>query len=73
MDATLDLFEDLKNAVGCEYISHLRLIKYKRKAKKALKKIDLNMYSTYQLTDMADYIYGKKTCDREAAISVLIG
>ena len=71
MDAALDLFEDIKNAVGCEYISDLRLREYK--CKKALKKADLSEYPTNQLIDMVEYIYRKIVLSREEAIAVLKG
>lgn len=71
METTLDLFETVKDTVGCDYISDLRFGKYNRTTKRVLKKIDLNEYPTNQLIDMAEYMYGKKVKSREEAIAIL--
>ena len=53
----LDVFEDLKNEVGCLYISDLRLPRYIKKSRKVLCKLDLKKYSLLQLNDVVNYLY----------------
>ena len=54
----LDLFETLKNAVGCPYISDLRDAPYDGAAKHVLETLDLRAYSLKELSDAVTYLYG---------------
>ena len=55
----MDLFEELKSRVGCQYISDLRFGTDNELAKSIMKKIDLADYSLSELNDMAEYLYQK--------------
>ena len=52
-----DLFEDLRKAVNCEYISDMKFDPFKEKAKHEVVKLDFDLYSTESQEDMADYLY----------------
>ena len=52
-----DLFEMIKNAVGCEYISDLRFGMNNRKAQVFLRNADIENYSLSVLSDAAQYIF----------------
>lgn len=53
----MDLFELLKNKLGCDYISDMRYGDVNRQAKYLMKDIDFKSYSTFVLSDMAEYLY----------------
>ena len=54
-----DIFETLKNTLGCEYISDMKFEPYRTKAKEALKSMKLSILSLSELKDIAQYLYGK--------------
>lgn len=54
-----DLFEFLKYILGCTYISDLRIEPYNIKAKLILNQLNLEKYSSKQLKDVFEYIYGE--------------
>ena len=54
-----DLFEILKDEAGCEYISDLHYGAFNKKAKAFLKNADIENYSLFVLSDVAQYIFGK--------------
>jgi len=54
-----DVFETLKNTLGCEYISDLKFEPFRTKAMRALKSMELNALSLSELEDIAQYLYGK--------------
>lgn len=54
-----DIFETLKNILGCEYISDMKFEPYRTKAKEALKSMDLSILSLSDLKDIAQYLYEK--------------
>lgn len=65
----LDVFEDLRQRVGCEYISSLKSPLYIAKVRKVLRKLSLDNYSLFQLNDLANYIYGYSFfVDKEEAL-----
>lgn len=51
------IFEQLKEQLGCDYISDLKFYPYSSKAKALLKIWDLNAYSLAELNDIASYLY----------------
>jgi hypothetical protein len=52
----MDIFEDVRKKLGCDYISDLR---YRRTAaRNALKDIDTSKYSCKQVNDFLTYITG---------------
>jgi len=55
----MDLFEELKNRIGCQYISDLRFGTDNELAKEVMKKTDIADYSLTELKDMAEYLYQK--------------
>ncbi len=57
---TKDLFEDLRFALGCPYISDIKNNTYIEETKAYLKTMDLSRYSLAQLIDMSEYLYGEK-------------
>jgi hypothetical protein len=59
MEANMDLFEELKSRIGCQYISDLRFGTDNELAKSIMRKIDVADYSLSELNDMAEYLYQK--------------
>ena len=53
----MDLFEELKSRIGCQYISDLRFGTDNELAKSIMRKIDVADYSLSELNDMAEYLY----------------
>ena len=54
----LDLFETLRERLGCEYISDLASTPYCACAKRLLATLPLEEYPCGMLMDMAEYLYG---------------
>ena len=54
-----DIFETLKNILGCEYISDMKFEPYRTKAKEVLKSMELSILSLSDLKDIAQYLYEK--------------
>lgn len=69
----MDLFEDIKTKLGCNYISDICSGNYIEIAKKVVANADLKQYSAHDLADMAEYLYGydKSFADKEEAIRFL--
>lgn len=68
----MDIFELMKNAVGCEYISDLRNEPYWSEANYLLASLSLDNYSFSELCDLSEYLYGRSYFkSQEAAISFL--
>ncbi|MBE6884081.1 MAG: hypothetical protein E7487_05705 [Ruminococcaceae bacterium] len=67
----MDIFERLKNAVGCNYVSDLRFEPYCAKAKALLKNMEIESCSITELNDVSDYLYGKRFDTADAAIGFL--
>lgn len=55
----LDIFEKLKNVLGCEVISDLKYMPYSSRAKILIHILDLEEYSFEELNDLATYFYGE--------------
>ena len=55
----MDLFEELKSRIGCQYISDLRFGTDNELAKSMMGKINVADYSLSELNDMAEYLYQK--------------
>ena len=58
-DMYSDCLELLRDALGCTYISDLRVKPYNDRAKLLLKQLKLEKYSLKQIADVFEYIYGK--------------
>lgn len=57
----MDLFETVRDKLGCEYISDMRSCRaLLADAKKVVASLDLEAYTARELSDMAEYLYGKK-------------
>lgn len=54
--ATKDLFEALKEAVGCMYISDLSYTPYREQAIREAKRMDLSPFDDRQITDLCNYL-----------------
>ncbi len=54
--AKKDLFEDIRNILGLDYVSDIRFAPNAKRAISALKMVDLCKYPLSQLSDMANYI-----------------
>jgi hypothetical protein len=54
----MDVFEQLKEIIGCDYISDLKIWPYNKKAKKKVNILPLNECTLFELNDLANYIYG---------------
>ena len=55
----MDIFEKIKNVLGCEYISDLRFVPRSSRAKNIIKDLDLDVYSFAELNDLVFYLYGE--------------
>lgn len=66
-----DVFEKLKNALGCTYISDMRTEPYCSKAKALLKEMDIENCSLKELNDISFYLYGMQFAKREQAVCFL--
>ena len=51
------LLENLRVALGCEYLSDLRFEPYNSQAKALLKNIDLSKFSSWEIYNTFDYIW----------------
>ena len=69
----MDIFEQLKDKIGCKCISDLRFEPYSTKAKNMLKELDIEQCSLAELNDLAFYFYQKRFEAADAAISFLKG
>lgn len=66
----MDLFETVRDKLGCEYISDMRSCRaLLTDAKKVVASLDLEAYTARELADMAEYLYGKKMYGAEKLIS----
>lgn len=54
--ATKDLFEALKEAVGCMYISDLCYTPYREQAIRKAKRMELSAYGEPQIDDLCNYL-----------------
>lgn len=57
---TRDIFEEPQRLVGCDYISDLQTEPYRTEARQPAGKMDLEPYELRALSDLAEYLYGKK-------------
>lgn len=65
----MDLFETVRDKLGCEYISDMRSCRaFLTDAKKVVASLDLEAYTARELADMAEYLYGKKMYGAEKDI-----
>ena len=69
----MDIFEKLKNAIGCSYVSDLCFEPYRTEAQKLLKTMELERCSIAELNDIANYFYKKHFDTADAAICFLKG
>ncbi len=54
----MDVFEDLKELLGCYYISDMAR-QYNKEARNVVKGMDLRQYPLSQLRDLYSYLYKK--------------
>lgn len=54
-----DIFEDIKQILGCEYISDIAC-KYKEVTRRLVNAMNLDSYPISQLNDLYEYLYGEK-------------
>jgi len=54
-----DIFEDLRDLIGCEYISDLTA-RYNKDARCIAGTMSLERYPVSQLNDLYEYLYGVK-------------
>ena len=71
----MNLFEKLRDMLGCEFISDIRNGASLKSAKQIVALLDLSLYPTEELRDMAEYLYGEDCTDlrKEEVISFLKG
>lgn len=55
----MELLEWLRRSVDCEYISDMKYGSNNRIARLIIKKADFSKYSMDELSDAANYLYGK--------------
>lgn len=68
-----DLFDLLKQEIGCDYISDLRFEPYKSIAKKKLKCCEFDSCSLKELNDITHYLFEVSPfSSKDAAITFLI-
>lgn len=58
---TKNLFEVLREKVGCNYISDMKYDPYKEIARKTLSAMNLSDYSLNVLNDACQYFYNKES------------
>ena len=51
------LLENLKVALGCDYLSDLRFEPYRSQAKALLKNIELSKFSSWEIYNTFEYIW----------------
>ena len=56
IEESLDLFERMKNCIGCTYISDLP--RYRYEVWEKMKRISLDQYTLKQLDDFCEYVFG---------------
>ena len=56
----MDIFERLKNALECQYISDLKKEPTKTIVKRVMMHISLDGYDIEMLSDLAEYLYDEK-------------
>lgn len=66
-----DIFEKLKKALECTYISDMRTEPYCSQAKALLKEMDVEGYSLRELNDISSYLYGMQFANKEQAVRFL--
>lgn len=54
---TKNIFDDLHMHIGCEYLSDIRCSSHIRRAKKMLRRYNLERYPLSQLNDIARYLF----------------
>ena len=58
----MDIFNELKEKIGCRYISDMRYDKAANNmAKMYFGQMDITKYSEKEIKDLREYIYGDKT------------
>lgn len=70
----MDLFESVRDMLGCEYISDMRSCRALQKdARKIVARLNLEAYTAHELADIAEYLYGRKVygAEKKALISFL--
>ena len=68
-----DLFDLLKQQVGCDYISDLRFEPYNSIAKNKLRCCEFDSCSLSELNDLAHYLFGiSPFSSKDVAISFLV-
>ncbi|MGN0492011.1 MAG: hypothetical protein ACI4F7_00030 [Acutalibacteraceae bacterium] len=67
----MDIFEQLKESAGCEYISDLRFSPFKERALKQLPFLPIEELTVFQLNDLASYFYNSTSRfeDKNAALA----
>lgn len=65
----MELFENVREILECEYISDLNAANLL----KTTRNMDLTPYNAYELADMAEYLYGKRMygADKDTVIAFL--
>ena len=58
-----DILEFLQHALGCTYISDLRIDPYNERAKLILDRIDMRCYSLNSIRQAIDYLYSDACSD----------
>lgn len=56
----MDIFEDLKRAIGCMYISDIAYGEARKLARIAVRDINISAYPLSQLSDLYHYLYAEK-------------
>lgn len=69
----MDIFEQLKDKIGCKCISDLRYDPYRTKAKRMLKELDIEQCSLFELNDLEFYFYEKRFETVDEVLSFLKG
>lgn len=55
----MDLFEEIRETLGCDYISDIRMGAALHDARRIIARKDLSAYPARVLADISDYLYGK--------------
>ena len=59
-EIAMDIFEDLKRAIGCMYISDIAYGEARKRARIAVCDMNISAYPLSQLSDLYHYLYAEK-------------
>ena len=59
-EIAMDIFEDLKRDIGCMYISDIAYGETRKRARIAVRDMNISAYPLSQISDLYHYLYAEK-------------